>query len=1460
MAAPGAILCAVVVALAQVTCSGNYVITTPREWVKGRPTQVCVLVSDAAAPAGTLQLAVNTTFHHYKKEDETIVLIPAVTIPVPAGAVDFCERVDVPEGVRNFYDADLYVTGRVAGVKVNHTAQLTIDTSSSKTIIQTDKYLYQPGQKVQIRILSFDNPNFNVSTQPYQLVWVRTPSQTRVAQWTNVDNSAGLVHLTMTLVDEPEQGTYKVFVKTADNRTSNAEFKVEEYVLPRFEVVVTPPRYIFPTDTKFSFRVCAKYTFGEPVRGNLTLEVSNAQSRNCRVAVNKTDSISGCREVEVHSEEIRMIDCSVNTVQVKAIVSEEGTGVLLTDTSHVTVSRRALTFHTVYEDDYMKPNLPYTLKVKAELPDKTPAVGAAIEMCAAERCSNLTVPQNGIITAILFSPTAKRFTMKAGSLRAVMESTTFTNTIEHYYSPSNSSLLIHAPEGRLKCNPGVSYEHRLPVLFSSAGQTKVAITVQIVARKEIKYSSTKEYELVGSELPINEEHVLDSRPPLPLHTTTGVIHIPLSLPLTASPHARVLIWYTRDDGEVVADTKNLEVDKCLLNAVNISWSEQKAQPKQKAVLKLTSAPKSICSLGVVDKSVELLNQQSDPFSIEALFSHIQYYQISIWSRAQVDDYNYCRNQLGSREETSAEYYTNYVDALKMFDKSGLFIFSNLKVETRPCEKSVINRVHYGSGGVSSFSQNRFGGEVMKFAAPQYDSLDESSPAGTTGDSPRTYFPETWLWDLFVLPSDGISSKEVTMPDTITQWVGKAVCVHPQEGLGVSQKSNITAFTSFFVDLTLPPSIKRGETLPVKISIFNYLEDPLPISVTLLNSFKYEILTSDTEAPGHHTTCVNAQSKIVHTVKIKPSVIGSVNITVAAKVDHQSTQTCGPRDSTVSKSDTLIRAIDVEAEGFPRENAWTKYVCARDIKAGTDSLESWEVVAPPAIVEGSERGWITAVGDLLSLSLENLDSLIRMPSGCGEQNMLKFAPNIFILQYLKATKQDNPEVTKKLADYMNTGYQRQLLYRRNDGSFSAFGKADDSGSTWLTAFVLKSFAQAKSFILIDEESLTKTQSWLLGSQNSTGCFYSIGKVFNKGMKGGIDGQSSPVPLTAYVMIALLEAGLDPNVEAVSSATTCVTDDLSQDPYTLALRAYALALAQHPKTQEVLQQLTDEAKETKNDMHWEIWSGNTKNAALSVETAGYAVLAMMASDSRLYEQKARKVIKWISTQRNGRGGFYSTQDTVVALQALSSYETRFYEGDLNMVATVNASGFDYSFTVDESNKFLTQLMPLPDLPTRISLNIVGQGCVMVQSVIRYNVPEPEASDAFKLTVNTHTEPDKNCITKRIKACATYLLPDGKSNMAVMEVKLVSGYVPEKLDLKQITRDVTAIKKYEVDGSKVAFYIDELTPTEVCASFRILREVDVEHTKPGTIVLYDYYQPEFSVDETYRLPLPTDCIYAW
>jgi len=60
------------------------------------------------------------------------------------------------------------------------------------------------------------------------------------------------------------------------------------------------------------------------------------------------------------------------------------------------------------------------------------------------------------------------------------------------------------------------------------------------------------------------------------------------------------------------------------------------------------------------------------------------------------------------------------------------------------------------------------------------------------------------------------------------------------------------------------------------------------------------------------------------------------------------------------------------------------------------------------------------GDILGPSVNGLDKLIRMPYGCGEQNMLNFAPNIYIMKYLETTHQASADTMDTSQRYMMAG--------------------------------------------------------------------------------------------------------------------------------------------------------------------------------------------------------------------------------------------------------------------------------------------------------------------------------------------------------------------------------------------------------------------------------------------------------
>ena len=59
--------------------------------------------------------------------------------------------------------------------------------------------------------------------------------------------------------------------------------------------------------------------------------------------------------------------------------------------------------------------------------------------------------------------------------------------------------------------------------------------------------------------------------------------------------------------------------------------------------------------------------------------------------------------------------------------------------------------------------------------------------------------------------------------------------------------------------------------------------------------------------------------------------------------------------------------------------------------------------PNNAIQGSESGEVVVIGDAMGPTLKNLDKLLKLPFGCGEQNMINFAPNLYILDYLHGTK-------------------------------------------------------------------------------------------------------------------------------------------------------------------------------------------------------------------------------------------------------------------------------------------------------------------------------------------------------------------------------------------------------------------------------------------------------------------------
>lgn len=81
------------------------------------------------------------------------------------------------------------------------------------------------------------------------------------------------------------------------------------------------------------------------------------------------------------------------------------------------------------------------------------------------------------------------------------------------------------------------------------------------------------------------------------------------------------------------------------------------------------------------------------------------------------------------------------------------------------------------------------------------------------------------------PNTGKKVIEAKVPDTITTWVASAFAMSDSAGLGISQSTSLKVFQPFFVSLTLPYSVIRGEEVSIIAAVFNYESKCLTVSAT-----------------------------------------------------------------------------------------------------------------------------------------------------------------------------------------------------------------------------------------------------------------------------------------------------------------------------------------------------------------------------------------------------------------------------------------------------------------------------------------------------------------------------------------------------------------------------------------------------------------------------------------------------
>ncbi|XP_014672170.1 PREDICTED: alpha-1-inhibitor 3-like [Priapulus caudatus] len=614
--------------------------------------------------------------------------------------------------------------------------------------------------------------------------------------------------------------------------------------------------------------------------------------------------------------------------------------------------------------------------------------------------------------------------------------------IRGWFSTTNQYVQIEAPSGVMRCGEKGS----VTVTYTVDKPGTQQFYYKVIGKNKILSVGTTEHTVTAEQFASDQAPGASSTTNLfallkkaqrQLGGRQKVVSFDLELDITheMAPNVKLLVFRVaaeRGRGaakEIIADSRQIDIEKCLRNKVSISFDEREQTPGSGATLQIRASPRSLCAVGVVDKSVTLL-ADSNPITAASVFEKLgnsvridqTFYSISDYCRSKhgepgppstppppppipLDDDKRCRYVWAN---------TEYVDSRLAFQDLGLLVMTDMNVDARPCKSEGLEHfpIFFQRGGPGPFAFGGGGANVL-------DDVDIEPQAAPSTPDVRTFFPETWLWSLERVDDSGELLVRTEVPDTITDWVGGGFCTSEETGLGISPPLALRAFQPFFVSYTLPYSVIRGEKVPLIVSVFNYLSDCLAISLTLDESMAFDII-DENEAE----ICVCGGQSTTHRFMIEPRELGDVNITVHAMTADSGGAICraGAVMSTVTGvRDAITQPLLVEAEGVEKSYSINWFVCPEDGEPFSDTMDL--VLPSESLVPDSGRARVSVIGDVMGAPLENLDELLTMPHGCGEQNMITFAPDIYIMEYLTATDQVTPEIEDKAVGYMKSGYQR-----------------------------------------------------------------------------------------------------------------------------------------------------------------------------------------------------------------------------------------------------------------------------------------------------------------------------------------------------------------------------------------------------------------------------------------------------
>ncbi|MFQ6128432.1 MAG: alpha-2-macroglobulin family protein [Thermoplasmata archaeon] len=1195
--------------------------------------------------------------------------------------------------------------------------------SSVRIFLSTDKPIYQPGQTVHIRTLTFEGEASAVSTREITLD-VISPDGDRIFRKALDPNDFGIASFDYPLGAILPLGTYKLVAEVAGS-TASAAFVVKHYVLPKFRVSLQGVKGWYAVDESVSGEVLAEYFFGKPVDGHATLQLFYVEDGYESVGSASTLLIEGHGSFNIRPRWDSIPDNPRGYFGLNVTAVDQADQVVL-KTVRLPVAQYPILL-TVVEDSNVI-GATSTCYVIARYPDGTPVAYADVEYRPPGYSTSYTKTDDRGVARFSFS------FRRDGTMRIVVSKGSDSSWVELSQVGGEGVKVVSD-----KSSYDVGDEAHFDIFYEGPPSTpwayyEVSSRGFVIATGRVEIQSGRGY----FTLPIRQDMVPQARVKVyKIGTNLQVFKDVLILPVGTLNELKVIITTEkpqyRPHEPITISFAVSDQGEPIVSALGVSIVDQ-------AVFEVGALPdeleEALRGLDRISPEEEIIDYLYTDEAVVTTLAPPVVKESSESNSTMISTYAYHAQKAAEIRAASLSGlwqglflamtagYMGLIYVIIRYPEGRSASFATLVITL--VTVALVFPLYTMTGGLIGGTTTSPAGEPGTFGEPSESDLggewwrlgtaidldEETSSLDAqmeyTVRQPtrvRHFFPETWYWHPSLITDEmGEASISLTTPDSITSWQVGAVASTKDARLGAGFK-DITVFQEFFVEPDVPLAAVVGDEFPLRVAVYNYLEEANQVLVTLDNASWLTILDGDQRLLDLSPNSVQSTY-----FTIRPEEFGVHSFLITA--------------GNARISDAVQRNLTVEPKG-----RWVERVFSGKLDNDDDATVMFSL--NPNRVPESETAIVKVQAGVTSFFLDGAESYIVFVSGCGEQSTSRLSVDAAAYKHLL----DGGKSPEELAPYEQTiieGIQHELTFVKNnpDGP----GRAvtwyyQPPPDKWLTAWALFAFRDLKETGFdIDDRLIEDIQTYLVSTMESDGSFV-FPDVGHWSINSELRGER--VAATAYVLRALLYSGYEHDSKT-SKALSYIENHLQMDDsaFTLALALTAMEMAGGSRTlrDQAAQELLSLAKDGGNGtLYWEYEAsppGEEPRITYYygrnvIETTAYAVIGLWEHGG--YRDKAQAGVRFMLTHRD-TGHWGSTHDTAVAFQALSVVGGSAL-GEIAIRVQIDGGPVaETTFTEeDEDRTYLVDITDYLSEAMEVELYSSGQGLLVYQVVVRENIPE-------------------------------------------------------------------------------------------------------------------------------------------